>query len=143
MMTGAWPLDQIDHENGVHDDNRWSNLREATNTENQHNRGISRRNTSGLPRVSRHATGKHRADIGHGGRQIYLGNFASPEQAFAAFLAAKAILHPFAPTPRGVALPKLYAVDRMKASRRIVKVAQRQGNKALEFDAWDHFIAAM
>ena len=33
-MTGAWPSEQIDHINQVRTDNRWSNLRPATNGEN-------------------------------------------------------------------------------------------------------------
>lgn len=31
-MTGEWPEDQLDHINGLKDDNRFVNLREATNS---------------------------------------------------------------------------------------------------------------
>jgi HNH endonuclease len=37
-MTGAWPKDQIDHINGIKDDNKWNNLREATNGQNAINK---------------------------------------------------------------------------------------------------------
>ena len=37
LMTGDWPENQIDHINGVRDDNRWCNLREATGQENMWN----------------------------------------------------------------------------------------------------------
>ncbi len=52
LMTGAWPKHQIDHINGVKDDNRWCNLREATNAENKRNAGRRADNTSGYKCVS-------------------------------------------------------------------------------------------
>jgi hypothetical protein len=38
FMTGAWSTLEIDHENGVPDANWWSNLRQATTSQNHHNR---------------------------------------------------------------------------------------------------------
>ena len=64
LATGAWPEVEIDHRNGIRDDNRLSNLREATRSQNKHNVGLSRRNTSGLRGVSWfRAGGRWRADI--------------------------------------------------------------------------------
>lgn len=37
-MTGKWPQDQIDHKNRIKDDDRWENLREATQSQNSYNR---------------------------------------------------------------------------------------------------------
>jgi HNH endonuclease len=42
-MTGEWPEFDVDHQNRVRDDNRWSNLREATRSENMGNSAGPRR----------------------------------------------------------------------------------------------------
>jgi hypothetical protein len=52
LVHGHWPVEQIDHRNGVRSDNRPGNLRVASNTENCHNQRIKRRNnTSGFSGV--------------------------------------------------------------------------------------------
>jgi hypothetical protein len=40
-MIGRWPADQIDHKNRDKEDDRWDNLREATQSENNYNRSDS------------------------------------------------------------------------------------------------------
>ena len=47
-MTGNFPDGCIDHINGVKDDNKWMNLREATNTDNNRNKCTHKNNTSGV-----------------------------------------------------------------------------------------------
>lgn len=37
MVTGAWPKAVIDHINGVCDDNRWTNLRDVSQSKNMQN----------------------------------------------------------------------------------------------------------
>lgn len=37
-MTGQWPKDQMDHKNRIRDDDRWENLRQATQSQNSYNR---------------------------------------------------------------------------------------------------------
>ena len=101
LMTGAWPRNEIDHRTGIRDDNRPKNLREATHAENQHNQRLVKRNTSGFPGVHwDKPCGKWRARITLARRRINLGLFPTREAAFAAYLAAKAIHHPFQPIPR-------------------------------------------
>lgn len=56
-MIGEWPEVQIDHINNNGHDNRWENLREADNGENQHNRGLRPHNRSGYTGVSQNGTG--------------------------------------------------------------------------------------
>jgi hypothetical protein len=50
-VTGIWPADDIDHIDRDKDNNRFSNLREATNSQNITNR-VSTSNTSGYRGVS-------------------------------------------------------------------------------------------
>ena len=100
-VHGAWPVDQIDHRNGVRVDNRAANLRAATASQNQHNSKIRKNNTSGMMGACWHKDNqKWVAHITIAGRQKYLGYFATPEAAHAAYLAAKAEHHPFQPTIR-------------------------------------------
>lgn len=49
-MTGSCP-DRVDHKNRIYDDLRWSNLRPATNSQNQANKEKNPDNTSGYKNV--------------------------------------------------------------------------------------------
>lgn len=95
-MTGAWPADFVDHVNGVRDDNRWANLRPATQSENSCNQRQAKRrdNSSGLLGVSRHGNA-WKAQIGLNGKNTYLGSFATLELAHDAYLTAKRAMHDF------------------------------------------------
>lgn len=50
-MTGSWPIHQVDHINGIKDDNRWENLRDVTPERNCWNRPIYKTNKSGYTGV--------------------------------------------------------------------------------------------
>lgn len=83
---GRWPVEQIDHVNGDPADNRIVNIREATNKENQRNRGIRSTNTSGCTGVCWHKlSGKwHARAQGSDGSGKHLGLFDSFDDAVAA-----------------------------------------------------------
>ncbi len=89
-VYGVWPKDQIDHINRNRSDNRISNLREATNKQNQQNTGKQSNNTSGHPGVSWYKqSSKWVARIRHNQKLIHLGYFENLEDAIAARKAAE------------------------------------------------------
>lgn len=93
---GRWPDGHIDHINGVRDDNRIANLREATDQVNTQNQRRARSDCkSGYMGVRFHAQNKRwQARIGlPNGRQKSLGIYDTPEEAHQAYLTAKRQLH--------------------------------------------------
>lgn len=84
-MTGSFPPAQVDHKDHNKLNNRWDNLRLATNQENHRNRPRSPRNTSGVTGVSWNSVAsKWHAQIEVSGHNIYLGLFSNIEDAAAA-----------------------------------------------------------
>ena len=70
--------DNIDHVNGVRDDNRISNLRSVTKHENSLNLSLAKNNTTGVTGVSYDkARGKWIAQIEFNGKHVNLGRFCS------------------------------------------------------------------
>lgn len=95
LHTGVDPLEQeVDHQNTIKNDNRFSNLRLATSGENQRNHRKNKANTSGFKGVSYHKdTQKWRAYVTLDYRQRYIGLFPSPESAAEAIRTFRANLH--------------------------------------------------
>ena len=90
-MTGKFPDEKIDidHINQVKFDNRFSNLRLASRSENQRNVVRYSNNTTGFKGVSFHKqSGKYKAYIKHNYQSKHLGVFDSPEEASSAYTAA-------------------------------------------------------
>lgn len=64
-VHGRFPVNQLDHINGIKDDNRLENLREVTQEENQLNKGLDKRNKFGHPGIRLgKKPGSYRAYIG-------------------------------------------------------------------------------
>ncbi len=83
-MTGKFPEKQVDHINHIKDDNRWCNLREVTNQENQMNTPIRLDNTSGVTGVYwKKENSKWSACIRFDGKLNHLGYFLLKEDAIA------------------------------------------------------------
>lgn len=93
LMTGVWPERDIDHKNGVLDDNRWENLRLATKSQNMANRKRNKNNACGYKGVCRRENGLYRAYVSKDGKRINLGSFTNPEEAHAAYLAKAKEVH--------------------------------------------------
>jgi len=89
MASGAWPSLHIDHIDGNPNNNKISNLREATQAENMRNCRPQSRSKTGYRGVHWHqASRKWRASICVAGARIYLGVFSEIEHAKAAYSAA-------------------------------------------------------
>jgi hypothetical protein len=62
-MTGRWPSFEIDHRDGIDHNDRWANLREATDTQNQANRGCRKDSLLGIKGVKKVYKGGYCARI--------------------------------------------------------------------------------
>ena len=92
LTHGAWPPEQIDHQNGDRADNRLVNLRLATHSQNQHNARCRVDNVCGVKGV-RWRKGKYEAAIAIHNRVIYLGRHTTVEGAHKAYCAAATKYH--------------------------------------------------
>lgn len=93
MVTGEWPKNSLDHISGDVSDNRMSNLREATKSENGRN-SRSRRGSSQYKGVSwDKLRSKWQAHIMHHRKSIALGRFDSELEAHKAYCVAADRLH--------------------------------------------------
>ena len=80
-MTGEWPDGLVDHIDTDPMNNRWSNLRLATQAQNQWNVGLRRNNTTGRTGVTYDKRrNQWRAEV-----HIHIGRFATREEAYEAY----------------------------------------------------------
>jgi hypothetical protein len=91
-QTGQWPSKFIDHIDGDKSNNRWSNLREASASENKCNIKARSDNQLGLKGVSP-CGNKYRAVIHWQGKQINLGVFGTSEEAYEVYKIASKQYH--------------------------------------------------
>ena len=92
LHYGVWPDKQINHINGIRSDNRISNLRLSTNSENMYNRAKPKNNASGFKGVSwNQKRQKWQVSITYRRVTQSLGAFTNLEDAAAAY--QRAALH--------------------------------------------------
>ena len=93
-VFGAWPKHEIDHINGVKNDNRIFNLRDVERLENgrNHVRPTKRNKTSGVLGVTAHKN-KWKSGVTVGKKRFHVGVFDTKEEAHQAYVLAKRKLH--------------------------------------------------
>lgn len=92
IVNGAHPEFEIDHINGVRTDNRIDNLRSVTSAENKRNQARPLTNSTGVIGVTRHRRdGRWQAQIQVGGKNVYLGQFKTMDEAVAARQSAERV----------------------------------------------------
>lgn len=91
-MTGSLPSVGIDHIDGDGHNNRWGNLREATQAQNLRNVRTHRDNKQGLKGVHK-ARNRFEARICVDYRSMTIGYYDTPEEAHEAYKKAAYILH--------------------------------------------------
>jgi hypothetical protein len=82
FMTGKWPQHLVDHKDGVRLNNKWKNLREATNSQNSMNIKVPSNNKLGVRGVIQNSNGTFTAYINANKKRTYLGfRIATLEEA--------------------------------------------------------------
>tara|TARA_B110000444_G_scaffold260193_1_gene306288 strand:+ start:645 stop:1259 length:615 start_codon:yes stop_codon:yes gene_type:complete len=128
LNTGIDPEEkQVDHIDRNRLNNKISNLRLATNKQNQDNRRKQKNNTSGVTGVTWHKRdNRYYADISHNKKKLSLGYFNKSDEAVAVRIAAETdprfkdqeFRHPHndkhAPSPEMLVWAKQYLEDRIE-----------------------------
>jgi hypothetical protein len=97
-MTGSWPVFEIDHIDGDATNDRFANLRDASRRTNQQNIRIPQRSKASSRFLGVYANKAGykkpwRSAITVDGKQKGLGYFYSEDEAYAAYVQAKRLLH--------------------------------------------------
>jgi hypothetical protein len=97
FVYGVWPKYELDHKNRIKTDNRIENLRDVSRSVNEQNRVESKVRKYGETGVlgvyQDKRSGAWYSRIGLNKKSISLGSFYTEEEAAAAYIGAKKILH--------------------------------------------------
>ena len=91
-MTGKEPEADVDHRDMNCQNNKWSNLREATRSQNRCNTPVRKDNKLGIKGVHRRGD-RYVAQIQINGKKKCLGTYDTPEEASEVYQRAAAELH--------------------------------------------------
>lgn len=83
-VHGSFPNEFIDHKNGIRNDNRMCNLREASRLQNNSNRKLNKNNKTGFKGVSKRGN-MWRVRIRKNGNLLNIGSYPRIELAIAAY----------------------------------------------------------
>lgn len=87
-MTKEWPEECVDHIDLIRSNNKWTNIRKATRSQNQKNTRVRGDSKSGLKGAFLRSSGTYSSKIKVGGKVFCLGTFNTPEEAHAAYCEA-------------------------------------------------------
>jgi hypothetical protein len=100
LHYGEMPNGEIDHKNGDSSDDRIENLRDCSRTFNQENLRNAFKNKESceligvyLDKRKKEGNKRWRSAITSNGKQISLGYFRTKDEAYAAYIAAKRVIH--------------------------------------------------
>lgn len=79
-VTGEWPEEWVDHIDHDHSNNRFSNLREASHSENMANKRVNKNSGTGIKGVHQRGD-RFLVKILINGERRYLGSFSTKEHA--------------------------------------------------------------
>lgn len=89
LVTGEWPVYDVDHIDGNPSNNSWSNLRDVPHHINQQNRhGATKSSTTKTAGVTMNR-GRYGTQIKIDGKRVWLGTYDTPEEAHAVYVKAK------------------------------------------------------
>lgn len=84
-MTGEWPIEHVDHKDMCTSNNKWSNLRECSHSENHLNTFKPSNNTSGYKGVAWNKRANKWSVNIQFGKKYFLGNFNCKHDAAEAY----------------------------------------------------------
>ena len=94
FMDGDFPSGSLDHINQIRSDNRWINLRQATNGQNACNSKTPSKNTSGVKGVSWIEKRKRwQASLVVDGKQVFAKRFKNLDEAKSSIMKAREQFH--------------------------------------------------
>lgn len=136
-MIGRWPdKEHVDHINGILDDNRWENLREATRSQNQANRRTVNKN--GILKGVFRKGNSYRVHIAKDLHRYHLGCATSEEEAKELYHAAAILLFGEFSRPGNLAISDAAfkrAKEALERKKRPVQITVRRIDDGKIFDS--------